>query len=92
MRALRLISEALQKRIREKGRDCWISLHEIDGKMDEEVREWKGEVHADDRLAAMSELEDIGVTALFGLASISVAIRMESDAIKAGGKAPPLKP
>lgn len=91
MLALRRLSEALQKRIKEKGRGCFISLHEIDGTMDEEAREWKGEVHADDRMAAINELEDIGVTSLFGIASICAHIRVESDAAKAAAK-PPAKP
>lgn len=94
MLALKRMSEGLQKRIKEKGRGCFIGLHETDGVLDEEVREWKGEVHANDRMAALEELVDIGVTALFGVASISTAVRVESDAARAAApvKPPPAKP
>lgn len=77
MLALRRLSDGLQQRVKEKGNGSFIGLHEIDGILDEEVREFKGEVHADDRMAALEELIDIGVTSLFAIASISAILHQE---------------
>lgn len=86
MLALKKLSEGLQRRVKEKGRGSFIGIHEISGIMDEEFDEFKGEVHADDRMGAMSELIDMGVTSLFGIASISAIVRDELARKKAAPK------
>lgn len=78
--ALRLIGEGLQRRLKEKGTKSFIGLHEIDGILDEEVREWKAEVHGSDRKAAVMELVDVAVTCAFGIASVSAFARHEAAA------------
>ena len=88
MLALKKLSDGLQRRVKEKGRGSFIGLHEIDGVMDEEVREFKGEIHADDRMAAMDEMIDIGVTSLFGIASVSAIVRDELARKRAAEKRP----
>lgn len=76
--ALRMIGDGLQKRLEEKGGKSFIGLHEIDGILDEEVREWKVEVRGNDRKAAVMELLDVAVTAAFGIASVSAISRFEA--------------
>jgi len=86
MESLRRISEGLQTRLRKKGRKSFIGLHEIDGILDEEVREFKAEVHNDDCKAAVDELVDVAVTSLFGVASLGAIAR--ADAAEAAKPAP----
>lgn len=76
--ALKMIGDGLHKRLAEKGGKSFIGLHEIDGALDEEVREWKSEVHGGDTRAAVSELVDIAVGCAFGIASVSAIAREEA--------------
>lgn len=64
-------SEILMKlvsRLDEKGYGTFASSHEIDGVVDEEVREWKDAVRSNDANAQYKELLDIAVACVFGLA------------------------
>ena len=59
---------AYKKRLEEKGREIWMSPHEISGQLTEEFDEFKQDVH--DNIDLIAELEDIIVAAMHGIASI----------------------
>lgn len=81
--SLRLLEDCLRRRIAQKGRKSYIGIHEVDGILDEEVREFKDEVHADDKDAACDELMDVAVTCVFGRASMKANARYEAERRKA---------
>ena len=58
------------------GTGSFVSTHEVVGVLDEEFRELKDEVHANDTDAVRRELLDIAVAAVFGVACID-ALSME---------------
>ena len=60
----------LYGRLAMKGYGFFASIHEISGVIDEEVREFKDEVHADDHNRIIEELKDIAVGAIFSIACI----------------------
>lgn len=75
--AMRLIGEGLQKRILQKGRKCFIGPHEIFGMVAEEFnKELMDAMHKNDRSAFVEELIDVGVTCLFGIASMRAQARV----------------
>lgn len=69
-KALKLIHDGLVKQLGNKGYGSFVSLHEIDGVLDEEVHEFKREVHANDIPKSKEELIDIAVAAVWGIACI----------------------
>lgn len=69
-KALEEASQTLLEKIEKHGAGACVSLHEIAGLVDEEVREYHGAVHANDVKEARSELYDIIVAALWGIVSI----------------------
>lgn len=65
--------KVLKEKIEEKGDMSFISSHEIDGAIDEELREWKDEVRSNDKDKQVKELSDIMVAAFWGIVSIRQA-------------------
>jgi hypothetical protein len=70
MLAIDSILLKLDEQLRKKGRGTFASIHEISGVLDEEVREFKDEIHSNNHADIVKELEDIAVTCLWGIASI----------------------
>lgn len=69
--AVEAVSEKLDFRIKQKGLGTMASCHEILGILDEELQEYRDEVHAKAGAETkIEELKDIAVAALFGIASI----------------------
>ena len=60
----------LNRRLEEKGKGIFVSLHEILGVIDEEHDEFKDAVHDNTHGEAYKELLDIAVGAVFGALSI----------------------
>ena len=60
------------KRLREKGYGSFVSVHEILGVLDEELYEYRTEVHSKSKNQQLKidELIDIAVGAIIGIASI----------------------
>ncbi len=71
MNAIDCILLKLDEQLRKKGRGTFVSIHEISGVLDEEVREFKDEIHTNKYDDIVKELEDIAVTCLWGIASIN---------------------
>ena len=68
---LATLRDALYRRLASKGMSAYASSHEIDGVLDEEVREFKDAVHENYRSQQFRELMDIAVTCVFGGASLA---------------------
>jgi len=68
--AIRVIKDALEMRLEEKGCHTYTSSHEISGLMDEEFDEMKEAVHRNDIGHLKKELIDIAVGAIWGIVSI----------------------
>jgi hypothetical protein len=71
--AMRLVMTDLNRRCVKHGLCTFASCHEIDGVLDEEMREWKDAVQIDgshSQANKVAELSDIAVAAIFGIASI----------------------
>ncbi len=69
--ALQQVAEKFDFRIKQKGNGSLASSHEILGIIEDEVQEYRDEVHA--KASAdkkVEELKDIAVAAIFGIASI----------------------
>jgi hypothetical protein len=65
------VRQMLEKRLKKKGRGPYLFTHQIDGIIDEEFNlELKSAMHQNDLKQFRSELIDIAVAALFGIASI----------------------
>ncbi len=64
------VRRELDRRLLEKGDKASASLHESWGTIDEEFREFKDAVQANDTLSAKGELLDIVVAAVWALASL----------------------
>lgn len=65
------VAEKLDYRVKQKGLGTMASCHEILGILEEELAEYRVEVHAKtDAQAKIEELKDIAVGAIFGIASI----------------------
>jgi NTP pyrophosphatase (non-canonical NTP hydrolase) len=67
--ALDAISRTLEWRLDQKGPLSYTSSHEVLGIITEEYLELIDAVKANDRAAIIRELHDIGVAAIFGVAS-----------------------
>jgi len=88
--ALKMVGDALSRRIAEKGRKSYIGPHEMWGMIDEEVVEFKAAVHANDRGKTVDEMLDISVGCLFSVASILAMMRREKEeAVRAAPPPPP---
>lgn len=88
--ALKMVGDALHKRIQEKGRKSFIGPHEMWGIIDEEVDEMKLAIHGDDRGKTVAEMLDVSVGCLFSVASILAMMRREKeDAARAAPPPPP---
>ncbi len=61
----------LRERLVQKGRGTFASQHEILGIIAEEYHEFVAAIHDDNVHGITSELEDIAVAAIFGLACIA---------------------
>ncbi|SRR5579871_751073 len=75
--SMRMLTERLSQRIAQKGRGCFISDLEIQGSVDQEVREFKDAVHAKNRKNEVEELMDLAVGCVFGVASLLAITRQE---------------
>lgn len=64
------MAQFLETKISEKGNEAFVSRHEVDGVLDEEVREFKEVVRAGTDARIVEELFDVACAALFGAASI----------------------
>jgi len=65
------VEEKLMFRARQKGLGTMASNHEILGIIEDEVQEYRDEVHAkSEDEKKIEELKDIAVAAIFGIASI----------------------
>jgi hypothetical protein len=70
-KAFSIIRITLNRRLEEKGKGIYMSSHEINGIIDEEVDEFKDEVRNNDGGGQYEELIDVAVGCIFGMASIS---------------------
>lgn len=68
--AISIVMKELALQLNIKGDGSFVSSHEIDGVLDEEVHEFKKEVHANNINGIENELVDIAVAAIFGIACI----------------------
>lgn len=69
--ALDEVEEKLRFRANQKGLGTMASTHEILGIIEDEVQEYRDEVHAkSEGEKKIEELKDIAVAAIFGIASI----------------------
>lgn len=68
---IKVIRTSIITRIKQKGNDCYNSLHECWGILDEEVTEFKTAVHKNDDKEALKELIDVATAAILGIASES---------------------
>lgn len=65
------VERKLWYRVQQKGKGVMASSHEILGIIDDEVQEYRDEVHAKSPAEKkIEELKDIAVAAIFGIASI----------------------
>jgi len=71
-RALKDLIDHLGKKVEKKGTDAFASCHEASGVLDEEVREFKDEIHANNHTNQSKELLDVAVAALWGYMSIKL--------------------
>ena len=68
--AMRALESALSVRVKEKGNGSFISLLEMHGSLDQELIEFKDEVHAKEEDKALLEILDLAVACVFGFASV----------------------
>ena len=74
-KAVKFVTEELYRRLREKGDGAFVSRHEIVGIIGEEFDELKTEVHNNSGSRdVISELADIAVPAIFGIACIESGV------------------
>lgn len=73
--ALKLLGAALSSRIKEKGRDSFINAHEILGATLVEVGELEEAVHRKVTLEVISELLDVAVGCVVGVASLNAHLQ-----------------
>ena len=59
----------LKEKIKEKGDGAFVSSHEADGVIDEEVREFKDALRSNDLIDIRKELWDIIISAIWGIIS-----------------------
>jgi molybdopterin converting factor small subunit len=69
-KAIKLVLEALEGRLMQKGRGTFASTHEIYGVVAEEFDELTDELRKNNELDFAGELIDIAVGCIFGVASI----------------------
>lgn len=77
--AMRALEGALANRVNEKGNGSFISLLEMDGSLDQELREFKDAVHAKEEENALQEALDLAVGCVFGFASVTANRRAASE-------------
>jgi hypothetical protein len=77
-RAFSLVGEALKRRLSEKGRFSFIGSHEILGDLEEEKYELTKAIHEKKEKEVASELVDVAVGAIFGVASLMANARAAS--------------
>jgi len=70
-RAIEDILRKMSFRLEEKGRGIFLSSHEIEGIVGEEVREFQRAVEANKTDQQRDELIDIAVSAILGIVSIN---------------------
>ena len=70
--ALKLLGVALNRRIQEKGRDSFVNAHEILGATEVEVAELREAVHKKVTIDIISELLDVAVGCVVGVASLNL--------------------
>ena len=68
--ALSDVKKKLLQRLKEKGKGTFASSHEIEGILGEEFDEFKQAVHDNAPISIRSELADIAVGCIFGIACI----------------------
>lgn len=79
--AFACLGDSLKKRLQQHGKKSFIGPHEILGVIEEEILELKEAVRSNKRAEVISELIDVGVGAIFGVASL-MAMDRESKAQK----------
>jgi NTP pyrophosphatase (non-canonical NTP hydrolase) len=75
LKASEIIMTQIGKRLDQHGRGAYVSSHETLGFMQEEYKELVYAVQSNDDDAVSSELEDVAVVAIFGIASMLQAIQ-----------------
>lgn len=80
--AMQSVRTHLLKKMAEKGRGAFVSPHEASGVIDEEVREFKDEVHANDADKQFTELLDIAVAAIWSIASAEAEHDQKTSAVE----------
>lgn len=70
-KAVALVIEKLHFRQNQKGVHSYTSCHECSGILDEEMVEFKEEVHLKSKEGQIRELQDIAVAAIWSIASIN---------------------
>lgn len=70
LKASEIVMVMIGKRLEQYGKGAYLSAHEMLGMMTEEYEELIGAVHSDSDDQIASELEDIAVVAIFGIASM----------------------
>ena len=70
-RAIEDVIRKMSGRLEQKGRGIFLSSHEIEGIVGEEVREFQQAVEANDSKNQREELTDIAVSAILGIVSIN---------------------
>lgn len=78
--AFAMLGDELKRRLLQKGKKSFIGPHEILGVVEEEVDELREAVRSDDPREVTAELLDLGVGAIFGVASLIANQRAEKKA------------
>jgi hypothetical protein len=77
--AFATLGDSLKKRLLQHGKDGFIGPHEILGTLEEEMHELREAVRSNKPPAVVSELLDVAVGALFGVASMMAKERAEKN-------------
>lgn len=75
--ALKLVGEDLKKRLMKHGRLSFMGPHEILGTVEEEMHELRDAIRSNERMHTISELLDVAVGCVFGVASLIAITRQE---------------
>lgn len=75
--AFAVLGDALKRRLIQHGKLSFIGTHEILGVVEEEMHELREAVRSEGETRVNAELIDIGVGALFGVASLMAKARVE---------------
>jgi NTP pyrophosphatase (non-canonical NTP hydrolase) len=76
--AFAILGKELQKRLGKHGKLSFIGPHEILGIIEEEMHELREAVRSNKNASVLSELMDVAVGALFGVASLAAIERVQN--------------